>query len=65
MNKGRRPAEDYLSCPYNVAVECDGPDMNKDCSRCGWFPMEDHRRREVLRKLAKHNCLRREGKRHV
>lgn len=65
MNKGRRPAEHYLSCPYNVAVECAERDMEHDCFSCGWFPMEDHRRREVLRKLAKFNCLRKELKRHV
>ena len=64
MNKGK-PMDKYLCCPYNVAVECDGPDMDKDCSRCGWSPVEEIRRREVLRKLAKHNCLRREAKRHV
>lgn len=65
MNKGQRPAEHYHSCPYNVGVECDELDMQHDCFSCGWFPMEERRRRKVLRELAKDDCLRREGKRHV
>lgn len=52
-------------CPYNVSVECAERDIEHDCFSCGWFPMEDHRRHEVLRKLAKLNCLRKEMKRHV
>lgn len=64
MNKGKH-ADPRLSCPYNVAVECPDRDMDHDCFTCGWFPLEEHRRREVLRKLAKHNCLRKEEKRHV
>lgn len=52
-------------CPYNIGVKCDMGARDYDCASCGWFPMEDHRRHEVLRKLAKLNCLRKEMKRHV
>lgn len=66
MNKGRRPAEQYLSCPYNVAVECEERgETDINCFFCGWFPMESRRRRERLRVLAKHNCLRKEAKYYV
>lgn len=64
MNKGRRPAEHYLSCPYNVAVEC-ACTLDRNCYLCGWHPHCHARRVKALRLLAQYGLLRKKVERHV
>lgn len=42
---------DLKPCPYNHEVQCDMAALCTDCHSCGWYPAEEYRRKEYLRKV--------------
>ena len=42
---------DLKPCPYNHEVQCDMAARCTDCHSCGWYPAEEYRRKEYLRKV--------------
>ena len=42
---------DLQPCPYNRMVDCDMGQRNHDCTSCGWYPVEEYRRKlEIMQK---------------